>query len=267
MSTREDPARKMKTTEKSLRVLEAVQQLNSATVTEISTYLDMNKSSAYTHLVTLTDNGYLVKTDGRYQLGMRLLGLGIAARRRDEAYQQARVVTEELADETGDRANFIIEEHGVGIFVWKAGETLGIPTGPQIGGRVPLHATASGKAILAFEDDSKRNDILDTLQFDQFTENTVSDRETLLDRLATIRNQGFAINEQEDVEGANAIAAPVCHPESEVLGALSVVGPAHRLSRGTLEDDLADVVLGYANELEHSLAGEPSDTGYTYDEV
>lgn len=265
MASSDSPPRKMKTTEKSLRVLETVYRLNGATGSEVAAELGMNRSSAHTHLVTLADNGYLVKIDGQYKLGMWLLRLGTAARNRDPAYKEVQVITEKLAEETKERSQFTIEECGEGIYLFESMGSQGVSTGPQIGGRVPLHATASGKTILANIDDERLQKLLEHMELDQFTPQTTTDIRELLDELQTIRENGFAINEQEDVTGINAVAAPVKGSDGRVLGAVSVAGPSHRLPRDRLENEVADLMLGYTNELELRLGGESADIGFPYD--
>jgi len=260
------PKRTMKTTEKSLRILEAVER-GERTVTDIANELSLQKSSVYTHLATLKDAGCVIKDGDQYRLGMTLLRLGIAARQRDEAYQKAKPITEQLAEETNERGHFTIEEQGEGIYLFEAKGSRAIMTGPQIGGRVPLHATASGKAILAYEEEQRRTKIVQELTFERFTPNTTTDVDSFLDELETVRERGFAKNEQEDVKGVNAIAAPVTKPTGEVVGALSVGGPAHRLNDEKLETELADIILGYVNELELSLGNNSSDTSSPYREI
>lgn len=263
-----DPSpRTMKTTETSLEILELVQRLESPTLTQVAQELDLNKTSAYTHLVTLTEKGYLVKEDDTFRLGMRLLRLGIAARKRHPGSSIARSVVDQIANEANERASYIIEENGKGVYLYESMGNRGIPTGPEIGGRVPLHATASGKAVLAFAPDERRDEIISTLDLEPFTDNTITSVEEFRTELARVRENRFAINEQEDMSGVNAVAVPVRGVDDVVVGALSIAGPAHRMTSNQMKEEYAPLLLGYANEFELSLDHADGKTGFPYDEV
>lgn len=105
---------RLDTTAKSFSVVFALRELEGATLTELATHLDLPKSTVHRHLSTLADDGF-VRTDGdEYNVGFRFLELGEYARTQKEAYRLAEAPVEELAQETRERAQFVVEQHGEG---------------------------------------------------------------------------------------------------------------------------------------------------------
>jgi DNA-binding IclR family transcriptional regulator len=84
------------------------------------------------------------------------------------------------------------------------------------------------------------------------TEHTITDREALFEELEEIRDRGYAIGNNEAVDGLSSVAAAV-ESSQTVFGAVTVVGPTHRFGRARLREDLPETVLGAANALELNI--------------
>jgi DNA-binding IclR family transcriptional regulator len=235
-------------------IVDYVKQQEGATITEVANALDCAKSTAHRHLTTLEELGYVISDSDGFHIGLRFLDLGQRARRHIQGYELARDKVEQLAEKTGERAQFIVEEHGEAVYVHRTSGEQAVQTDPGIGSRIPLHATSAGKAILAHMDEAKRNEIIEQTEFDPITEATITNPEDLREELETIRERGFSFNREENLEGLHAVGVPVKSQDCDVIGALSVSGPTHRLRDEQFTEELPNLLLGTANELELNIA-------------
>lgn len=235
-------------------IVEHLHERDGLTVTEIANDLGYAKSTVHRHLSTLNSRGYLIKKSDLYYIGLQFLALGEQARNRYDAYQLAKDKVQNLAEETEERAQFIVEEHGEGVYIHRSLGERAVLTDPGIGKRIPLHATAAGKAILANTPEDRLFEIIEQAQFQPITENTITSRDELLSELDAIQDRGYAFNKQENLDGLRAIGVPVSDSSDEVIGALSVSGPTNRFKGELFRETLPDLLLGAANELELNIA-------------
>jgi DNA-binding IclR family transcriptional regulator len=122
----------------------------------------------------------------------------------------------------------------------------------QLGEALPLHATAAGKAYLAFEqEDDLRSLLPDGLQ--RFTERTIIDRQALVQQLRGVASSGYAVDLGEHVEDIRAVAVPIRDYARSVVGVLTVAAPAARLTPERIEKEVAPLVLKAGRELSSRL--------------
>lgn len=235
------------------RVIETLHDLNGAGVAELATELEMPKSTVHDHLQTLTEAEYLINENGTYHVGARFLELGGFARSQMKLYQVASPEIKKLAEETGEHANLLIEEHGKGIFLNKVKGPDAVNLDTHIGKRVHLHTTALGKAILSRLPEAEVDEIIDQHGLPAVTEQTVTDKDELKARLTEIRNRGYAIDDEERVLGMRCVAAPICDEEGNPIGAISVSGPTNRFNDEVFEDEIPKNVLSTANVIEVNM--------------
>lgn len=240
---------KLKSARKLFDIIETVEALEAAGASEIASHLDLAVSTVHDHLTTLVELGYLQKEDRTYRLGLTFLRLGENARYNLEAYPLVEPYLEKVAEETGESAWFVAEENGLAVYVAKVRGEVGVETANRIGRRSKLHYHAGGKAILAHLPRERVEAIVDQHGLPGLTENTITDLETLFDELATIRDQGYAQNDNEEIVGTRSVAAPIL-VDDHVLGAISVGGPTNRLKGERFERELPDLVSGVTNEIE-----------------
>ncbi|WP_459807797.1 IclR family transcriptional regulator [Halopiger thermotolerans] len=245
-----EPVTKSKTTRTSLAIIEALRELDGATLEELSEYLELSTSTVHRHLVTLQEESYVVREGSIYRIGLQFLTLGGYAQRCWRAYPKIKEKVDRLAAETGERAQFIVEEQGERVYLYTEVGESAVQTGAHIGKRGNIHASAAGKAILAHLPEERVREIVDKHGLPRTGRNTITTEAALFEELQAIRDRGYALNEQETTEGVHAVGAVVTDDDGTVVGALSVSGPAHRLKREVLGDELAERVLGAANELE-----------------
>jgi len=245
-----EETRTVKSAERVFDILEFIRDSNGVTVSEVASEFDIAASTAHQYLKTKELHKFIVKEDGEYHIALRFLDYGETARTRRPSYQLAKENVEELANETQERAQFVVMEHGYGVVLYTTSGDRAVETDITIGRHVYLHATAAGKAILSQLPEEQVLEVVEEHGLPKVTENTITDRNTLLTELDEIRNRSVAQNNQEDTEGLRAVGVPVNQTEDDVIGALSVSGPTDRLKGDMLSKTVPDLLLGMANELE-----------------
>lgn len=243
--------RTVKSTERTFDVLEFLHREDGARVTEVAEELGLAKSTVHRYLATLLEREYVVKDGDHYHISLRFLDMGETARYRKKPYELAKSLVEELAAVTEERAVFLVEQHGQAVYVHRASGKHAVRHDPGPGKRIPIHATAAGKAILAFLPDERIDEIIDRRGLPGRTDNTITDSEQLHAELDSIRERGYAVNKEENVQGVRAIGAPIL-PNDRVIGALSISGPAQRIKEkeSQSEQNLLNLLLSSAKELE-----------------
>ncbi len=251
-----EPKHPVTTVERTLEVLEIIRELDGAGVSEIAERVDVGKSAVHNHLNTLANREYVVKEGDQYHIGIAFLGLGAYARKRNEIYEAARPEIDKLADETGELVNLLVEKDGMGVYLYQARGENAVELDTYEGKRVRLHCTALGKAILGFRPDEESEAILNDQGMPSLTPNTVTDREEFFAELESIREQRYAVDDEERLNGLRCIAAPITDDSDRGIAAISVSCPVHRAEDDRFYGELKKAVLGAANvvELEHNYS-------------
>lgn len=247
-----DP-QKNKTTQTSFRVLDGLARLQGGGVTDIARHLDMPKSTAYKHLATLQDIGYVKKDGKEYYLGAKFAELGDATRRGHTLYRVARANAEQLARATGDVVGLFVEEKGRGVDLARVRGNYASENDIVFANSRYLHASAAGKAILAQLPEARVNEILGQNELPRVTENTITDRPELLEQLKVIRDRGAAFECGEQQRSYHSIATPIGSSDA-VLGSIYVAGPPDRLSTPRMRQDLTMTLETTARDIERKLA-------------
>ncbi len=229
-------------TDKTLRILEELKRRNGAGITELADALEMSKGTVHNHLSTLQEHEYVVKEESTYRLGLRFLEMGEYTRQQTKLLEVAKSEIDELAMETGEIANLMIEEHGRGIYVYisKGDEAINLDT--HVGTRQYLHTSAVGKSILSKMDEERFDQVIERHGLPAETPNTVTSEETLLQELDEIRERGVAFDGEERAEGIRCVAAPITDNNDNLLGGVSVSAPATRLKGDRLRQEMPEKV-------------------------
>lgn len=246
---KDTPSRTVASTETLLSILEALEASGGARVTDLAGEIGMADSTVHSHLSTLKANGYVVKEGDIYQLGSRFLRFGEHVRNRRKAYEMAKPKVKMLAEETGERCQFIVEEHGRGVYLHRETGSRAVWTDSGLGKRIYLHATAAGKALLAALSDESVKEIIEQWGMPALTTNTITEPDELRKELTMVRERGYATNREENTDGLHAVGVTVHGENDKVVGALSISGPSHRMKGDLFEQDIPDLLLGTANEL------------------
>jgi IclR family acetate operon transcriptional repressor len=240
------------------RIVETLHESSPLTPSEVAEKHDIAPSTAHRHLTVLTHFRYVREQDGKYSPGYRFLEVGNRAREQTDMYRIGKPRVEALAEETGEIANLIIEEDGLGVRLCVRGDEQGIPTDTLVGQHVFLHTNSGGKAMLANLPESRRESIIDQHQLPERTGQTITDAEQLRSELKEINDKGVAFNDEERIEGLRAAGVPIMGPNDDVVAALSVAGPSKRLKDEWLQEELPALLSEAANEIELEIKYSPS---------
>lgn len=251
--TQGDQRRPVKTATTAFAILEHLKNYGPHGPTALAGELGLAKSTVHRHLKTLEQEGYVVPDEDGYRIGLRLLDFGIYARNEHPLYSVAQPKVDELAEQTGEKVWCITEEQGRGVHLYGAGGHQSVRTPARDGTRTYLHQIAAGKAILSAFSDDRVTAIIDQHGLPAKTPHTITDSETLREELVTTRERGFALNREEIVPKLHAIGVAITDTDGAPVGALSISGPSNRLTDERLSGDLADLLLGAANEVEINL--------------
>ncbi|QHC22400.1 IclR family transcriptional regulator [Streptomyces sp. GS7] len=239
--------------DRAVSVLESLARLGEAGVTEIAEELGVHKSTAFRILGVLENRGLVEqeKERGKYFLGAGVLRLAGAAAIRLDISQEGQPVCRALADETGETANIAVLDGDAAVNIMQARGSAAVTAFNWLGRRTPLHATASGKVLLAHLPRERREALLGR-KLPRFTENTLTAATGVREQLTAARENGFACTDEEFEKGLNAVAAPVRAYDGAVIGAIGVSGPAYRMARERLPE-LAERSAKAAAELSRRM--------------
>jgi IclR family transcriptional regulator, acetate operon repressor len=198
---------------------------------EIAHRSDLDPERAGRALATLCREGFLEPTTGdSYRLSRVLVVLG---RRTEEAtgLDRAEVLLEQLTARTGESSSLAVRSgtHAVVLLLAASPQRLRVEHG--VGSRLPLHASAMGKVLLAFGDEEPEVATRELGELERFTNRTLTTPAELITDLCETRERGWAVNREERYDGVVGVAAPVIVPGRGVVAAIGVQGPAARLQR------------------------------------
>lgn len=244
---------KVKSVSTVFSIIERLKESDGMGVSELARNEDMSKGAIHRYLNTLVDEGYAIKRDEQYALSMQFLDFGAYVRDRYPFTDYIEPKVEQLAEVSGERAQYIVEEHGRGVYLYRKRGQNAVETNARVGKRVFLHTTAAGKAVLSELSDEHVEEIIEQYGLSRKTKNTITDRADLFDQLETVRERGYALNEEEHVPGLYAVGVPITTREGDVRGGLSVSGPANRLKDQVDNGTLQKTLLGVEDEIELNL--------------
>ncbi|MBS3761107.1 IclR family transcriptional regulator [Halodesulfurarchaeum sp.] len=257
---RQKPDHPVGTTETSFAIIEAIRSSPGARTTELAETVGVAKSTVHKHASTLVYHGYLRKEKGAYYPGLKLLNLGETARTGFPAYSRIEEAVRTLQERTEEDVDFVVEEQGLVYTIfgayhkWEKRPDTNSGYRARLGDQYYMHSVASGKALLATYDQEEVEGVINRWGLPQVASETITDREALFAALEQIDEQGYAIAHEEYQEGLVSMSRPVRRPDGKLLGALSVSGPAYRLTDDILEGEIAPVHETVVTELHEAVA-------------
>lgn len=231
--------------ERAFAILEALAEAREMGLSELARALRLGKSSVYRLLNTLVSTGYVEKRpdSGRYRLTYRLSLLAGAASERSGLADAAAPVLRRLAAETAESANLGVLEGGVVVNLLRVEGPQPLRLHLALPGGVPPHATGLGKVLLAALGPAELRARLGSAPLARLTPRTIRDRRTLRAELERVGRLGYAVDDEECSLGLRCVAAPVRDRSGEVIAAVSIAAPAHRLPREHVPEVARTVTL------------------------
>jgi len=195
-----------------------------------------------------------VQEPAGYRLGLQFLDHGIQAKNHYRKLLNAsQPVLEQLVNETDEAVNLAVEEHNYAVYISRLTGDRGVPTNSWVGKQKPIHTLSAGKAILAHMPDDQADELISQIGLTGVTAETITTRDELESEFKEIRERGVAFNNCESHESIRAVGSPVIL-DDEVYGAVSVAGPAKRLTGEYFRSKILELLLGVVNEIELKLA-------------
>jgi len=202
------------------------------TATQINEELGLSKQTVHRLCVTLEENGFLSRAGNskKYQVARRLrdLGSGLLYNSRDHVARHQ--ILREVAADVGETVNYSVPGNTGMSYLDRVETDWPFRIQLPVGTSVPFHCTASGKTFLASLAPKKREALVASLTLEKKTEDTLCDAPSLLEELNKIRKQGYAVDNEEFMDGMVAIAVPVVDPRGRYIAGLAYHGPTQRLS-------------------------------------
>ncbi|WP_435199095.1 IclR family transcriptional regulator [Janibacter sp. GS2] len=240
---------RVQSVDRAVRILEMLARDGELTVGQVADELQVHSSTAFRLIDTLAARELLERNagSGSVRLAAGLLRLAGATASQLDLSTEAQPVCDSLAAEVGETANVAILSGDVAINVCQAGGASSVSMRNWVGQHTVLHATASGKVLLAYLESHQRGRLLRP-PLQRFTSATHCSAEDLRPELAVVRRHGWAQSIEEYEEGLNAVAAPIRGHDGAVIAALSAAGPTYRLSPERLPQ-VATTVRAAAEEV------------------
>jgi len=236
-----------------LSIVEYLEAAGSAGVTEIADGVGSSKSTVHNHLTTLRDDGYVINEDGEYRLGLRFLGLGESTRLQTDLYELARPQIEQLVDGTDLVGNLAVEEQGKGYYLYRSRGSDDVRFSTRAGETHDLHCSATGKSLLAHLSPERLESVVDSLDLQRYTDHTITDSAELLTELEHVRDRGVAFDEEEYGRGLRCVGVPIFGVDDEVVGAISLSGPAAEMTGERYRETLPERLQTAKNRIEVNL--------------
>jgi IclR family acetate operon transcriptional repressor len=239
---------------KALRILECLAEGDqpSYTLTELSRRLHLHVSTVHRLIVNLVRQGFveLDPASGGYQLGFQVLRMGLRVLDGLDYRRVAHPLLRELNQKTQETVHLAILQGDQAISIEKFGSPQPVGLDARLGGQMPLHCTGVGKVLLAYQSEEMLTKLAKSPGLERLTPRTVT---TLPQR---IRERGYAVDNEEAVDGLRCVAAPVFDHTGRAVAAFSVAGPATRLTQERILE-IVPLVCETSHEISCRLGFRP----------
>ena len=243
-------------------ILAALSERKDTSISELSVRLAMPKATVYRFLQTMKSLGFVRQESEseRYGLTMKMFELGTKALQYPDLIELAKRQMEVLSDKTSETIHLGVLMDNEVIYIHKIDAKYNIGMYSKVGKRAPVHATAMGKVLLAWETPERRDAIISELEFTRFRESSIATPARFLEELARTRQQKYGLDYEEFEEHMICMAAPIFDHLNSVVAALSITFAAFRFD-ATKQDDYAAMLIaaGRAVSLDLGCSSYPLD--------
>lgn len=216
------------------------------TVEEMAKLLEMPKSSVYRFVRTLKEHGLLMEhSQGLYKLGFKFLDLANIVRSDLNIAEVARPIMDRLTSDYGETTilSVLSETNAVCLTTSTPNQTIRVSS--EEGKIMPLYCGASSKSILAFQDVSLLDRIIESGQIKRYTDRTLTRREEILENMKLIQEQGYAYSHSELDKGIVSYGFPIRNAKGQVFASLAIVGTEQRMG----EKETASLIRRFKKEV------------------
>jgi DNA-binding IclR family transcriptional regulator len=261
MSPREvsKPNNLVQTIERVSSILDILaQSAQGISIRELSSNIGLPKGTTHRLLSSLLYFGY-VRQDPKtrnYFLGLKFVELGQILLSQLDLRKEAEPFLRDLAERTKETIHLVILDRNEIVYIDKV-ETDQNPSGlkmaSRIGLRNPAHSSAVGKMILANFSEEELQNFFREKSLPRRTENTITDPVQLREHLKIVRKQGYAVDDEENEKGIRCVAAPIYNEAGKTVAAISITGPAFRVTKKIIQESLKKEVTDTAFKISERL--------------
>ena len=245
--------------DRTIAILEAVAARSSGmSNAEISRKLDIPKSSASYILRALEKHGYLRRNgdDGKYRLGLKVLNLGHGALSAVDVREVALPMMRSLVEHVHITSHLAILDGTQGVYVERVESPGFVKMDTWVGRRMEIYSTSVGKVLVSHLPEAQVQAILRDRGMKKRTPTTITNPTRFLRELETVRERGYAFDDEENSPGVRCVAAPVFNAAGGVEAALNITGTTQQVNRETLPR-IIDLVKETARRISTQLGYRP----------
>lgn len=227
-------------------------------VRDLSFKVSLPKGTTHRLLSSLSYLGY-VRQDSKtknYLLGFKLVELGNLLLGQLDLRNEAAPFLKDLAERTNETVHMVILDRDEVVYIDKVEgdhNPSGLRMASRIGLRNPAHSSAVGKVLLSHFPDGELNQFLKGRGLSKRTENTITDTAQLKEHLKMVRNQGYAMDDEENEKGVRCVGAPIYDEAGRAVAAISISGPAFRVTKKMVQEILKKEVMETALKISQRL--------------
>lgn len=245
----DDQDTKITAIQKAARLLQAIVAADEPqALADLSEGVGMPKPSVHRLLLQLEEVGFVQRDlSGRgYTVGPTWLRLSIDALAVQARQPIVRGIMQRLVDTVKESCNLAVLQNHEVLYLERVECDWPLRVQLHAGSRVPIHATASGKLLIAQMSEKNRKALLNSVRREQFTDNTIVDLDQMEEECRTIRKNDLSMNKEEYHRGLIGVAVPIRRSDNTVIATLSIHAPSFRMS--------VETALSYAPLLKQSAA-------------
>lgn len=226
---------------RALTILEVLAEIGTpVTVTELAKKVGLKMTTVHRLLTTLLVRGFVEQDNQtmRYKLGIKAFEIGNSALHSLDVRTVARPYLKELVEKVNETVNLALFDNGEVVYIDQLESTniVIVKMFARIGSRGAAYCTGSGKVLLAGVPEEEFKIFLDNVELQPYTPSTITDKARLIEEIAKIRKQGYAVDDAERDEGVCCIAAPIKNHDGRTIAAISISGPNTRVNPDHLDE-------------------------------
>ncbi len=224
---------KVTAVERTMKILETISKNKKIILSDIAKQTDLHKSTVFRFLNTLDDLGYIAKNpkDEQYFITSKMNNFHTTSSIEGILLEEGVQIIQAIAKHTNETVHLAKLDNSKLTYLHKieSTQTLRVSTSSHISGEAPLYCTGLGKAMLAYLDPEEALKIIEKIEYTKFTEKTIIDRASLIQELKTIKEKGYAIDNEEHEIGIMCISSPIL-VRGKPVAAISISGPIQRMN-------------------------------------
>jgi DNA-binding IclR family transcriptional regulator len=243
----------LQSVDNTIQLVELLNEYGPMGITDLSKKMSLGKSTVHRILSTLKKRNYIIQNseNEKYMLSLKWAAVGASVLNRQGIIQIVRPYLKKLSEKYNETTYLSVLNGYQMYFIDKVLSTNAIIMDMQVGSNINAHCSASGKVLLSGEYTNDMSDYVQNVSFIKFTNNTLTNIEKLKKELENIRQNGYAIDNEEYEIGLTCYAAPIKNNLGEVIAAISISGPTERMNKN--RDELINAVKNTAIEISYLL--------------